>query len=194
MSRAVTWDGPTVLSPLTAKQTANTFFFLGTNTDLQHRCENNLSQSHRLPAAISKHEEDDAEDDAGGADVDADHDAAQRGFAVPALARRVLTCGSNFIVRHPSILAEMFVPIPFEMSYEVSTKAERRSRRDLLRVCFDIPQAPNQANRRQVVGMQLTGVLGAGAFLCQRYQSLGAVTLPVAIVGHQFDFVHGTRF
>lgn len=47
------------------------------------------TQRWRLPASVSKHEEEHAEDDAGGADVDANDDAAQRSFSVPALTQTV---------------------------------------------------------------------------------------------------------
>ena len=40
----------------------------------------------------------------------------------------------------------------------------------------------------------LTSVLVAGSFLSQWYQSLGTITLPISIVGHQFDFIHCTGF
>lgn len=40
-------------------------------------------------ATVSKHEEENTEDDAGGADMDADDNAAQRGLSVPALTQTV---------------------------------------------------------------------------------------------------------
>lgn len=38
------------------------------------------------PAAVPKQQEENAEDDAGGADVDANDDAAEGGLSIPALA------------------------------------------------------------------------------------------------------------
>lgn len=42
-----------------------------------------------LPATVSEHEEENTEDDAGGANMDADDDAAQRGLSIPALTQTV---------------------------------------------------------------------------------------------------------
>lgn len=39
------------------------------------------------PAAVPKQQEENAEDDAGGADVDANDDAAEGGLSIPALAQ-----------------------------------------------------------------------------------------------------------
>lgn len=44
-----------------------------------------------LPATVSKHEEENTEDDAGGANMDANNDAAQRGLSIPALTQTVPT-------------------------------------------------------------------------------------------------------
>lgn len=40
-----------------------------------------------LPAAVPEQQEENTEDDAGGSDVDANNDAAQGGFSIPALAK-----------------------------------------------------------------------------------------------------------
>lgn len=45
-----------------------------------------------LPATISKHEEEHTEDDAGHADVDANHDATQRALSVSARAQGFPFC------------------------------------------------------------------------------------------------------
>lgn len=45
-----------------------------------------------LPATVSKQKEKNAKDDAGGANMDADDNAAERGLSIPALTQTLPSC------------------------------------------------------------------------------------------------------
>lgn len=53
-----------------------------------------------LPATVSKHEEENTEDNAGGADMNADNNAAQRGLSIPALTQTVPSCKQVSSISH----------------------------------------------------------------------------------------------